>query len=267
MDNAATWDHLMPLLFAQEPKPSVQVVCLELAGHGLSDHRPGHSPYSSIDHIPDILSVADGLGWEKFSLLGHSMGAFLSTVIAGVFPERINHLVTIDGFGAWVHTEDFTEQLRNAITNNKILFEKNGPNIYPSVDAAIERWAQSQPTMNRNSVRTLVLRSIKEVEGGFQFRHDVCLKASAHMRINESQMKQCLQGIRCPIMTVWGDKGMLFTENPMKRAYPERKKIVEKYLVKELIVDGHHHPHLDNPEAMANQILSFLLGKFSFDGQ
>ena len=34
------------------------------------------------------LEAADALGWEQFSILGHSMGAALGSLTAGAFPER-----------------------------------------------------------------------------------------------------------------------------------------------------------------------------------
>lgn len=37
------------------------------------------------------------MGWETFSLLGHSLGAIVSVIIAGALPERINRLALIDG--------------------------------------------------------------------------------------------------------------------------------------------------------------------------
>ena len=46
--------------------------------------------------IADALAAADALGWDRFSLLGHSMGAGIASLVAGTAPERI---VTVPGVG------------------------------------------------------------------------------------------------------------------------------------------------------------------------
>ena len=49
------------------------------------------------DSAEDVLLVAEQLGWERFSLMGHSLGAIVSVLVAGSLPERIERLALIDG--------------------------------------------------------------------------------------------------------------------------------------------------------------------------
>src|SRR5690554_8039311 len=41
--------------------------------------------------------AAHQLGWQQFSLLGHSLGGIISVLLAGAVPERIKCLALIDG--------------------------------------------------------------------------------------------------------------------------------------------------------------------------
>lgn len=66
---------------------------MDLAGHGLSSHRPPGSPYNYASFASDVLDVAETLGWERYNLLGHSLGAAVSALVAGSFPERIHSMV------------------------------------------------------------------------------------------------------------------------------------------------------------------------------
>ena len=83
LDNAATFDHLAPLL------PEFQLVSLDLPGHGFSDHRPSGMSYHFTDMVVDVLEVANVLNWDFFSLLGHSMGAGIASYLGGTIPEKI----------------------------------------------------------------------------------------------------------------------------------------------------------------------------------
>jgi pimeloyl-ACP methyl ester carboxylesterase len=73
----------------------VQFVGVDLRGRGLSEITPPGS-YGWINHAADILEVADHLGAESFSLVGHSMGAAVAMTTAFEAPARINRLVLID---------------------------------------------------------------------------------------------------------------------------------------------------------------------------
>jgi len=77
---------------------------------GLSEHGPvvavdlpgfGRTPIEDGDHltmrgyVDFVLSVADTLGWESFTLHGNSMGGLIGTLIAARHPHRIERLVLV----------------------------------------------------------------------------------------------------------------------------------------------------------------------------
>ena len=92
LDNAASY---IPLA-SQWQRP---MVALDFSGHGHSDHRPDGVVTHLVDHVRDVLAVADQLGWQRFTLVGHSMGAGIACLFAAAFPERISRLVLIEGLG------------------------------------------------------------------------------------------------------------------------------------------------------------------------
>ena len=69
LDNAGSFSLLAPLL------PGYEIVALDLAGHGLSGSRSPDSAYNLWQDVGDLLDVADAMGWQRFTLLGHSRGA------------------------------------------------------------------------------------------------------------------------------------------------------------------------------------------------
>jgi pimeloyl-ACP methyl ester carboxylesterase len=77
--------------------PNVQLVAVDLPGHGQSSHKPPGSDYAILDYIRDTNAIAAGLGWQTFHLLGHSLGASICGLFAGTFPERVCSLNLIEG--------------------------------------------------------------------------------------------------------------------------------------------------------------------------
>lgn len=57
-------------------------VAPDLRGHGRSDQPGGLDSYSLKTFAGDVLALADELGWDRFVLLGHSMGGMVAQVAA-----------------------------------------------------------------------------------------------------------------------------------------------------------------------------------------
>jgi len=83
LDNAGSFDPLLPLIM----KPDMTVLTIDFPGHGLSSHvAPVHYDLH-VESMLAIKSVMHHYGWNKFTILGHSLGAIVGFVFAAVFPE------------------------------------------------------------------------------------------------------------------------------------------------------------------------------------
>ncbi len=71
-------------------------VAVDLRGHGESSKPPEESAYSFKLMADDGLQLADALGWNKFVLLGHSMGGMIAQFMAIAEPSRLVGLILID---------------------------------------------------------------------------------------------------------------------------------------------------------------------------
>src|SRR3546814_14161801 len=67
----------------------VDLAAPDLPGHGRSAHLPPGADYSFAGALHSVLDVADALGWERFALLGHSMGAGIASLLAAGAPRRV----------------------------------------------------------------------------------------------------------------------------------------------------------------------------------
>ncbi|SHF66906.1 alpha/beta fold hydrolase [Streptoalloteichus hindustanus] len=63
-------------------------------GYGGNRDLPGE--YTLEEIAADVLALADHLGWDRFSLVGHSMGAVAAQRVLAVAPERVRRLVGVN---------------------------------------------------------------------------------------------------------------------------------------------------------------------------
>ena len=195
LDNAATFDHLAPLL------PDFRLVSLDLPGHGFSEHRPSQMSYYFTDMEVDVLEVTDVLKWDCFSLLGHSMGAGIASYLAGTIPEKIKCLMLIEGLGSIVQTpEKMPENLREATSQWIRRSEKKLP-LYPDIDTAI-KVRHNTGSIAVSSVRTLVARGLQPVDGGFTWRSDPSLKIRSRHYLTKEQACAFLKKITAPVLLI-----------------------------------------------------------------
>lgn len=74
-----------------------RVACIDSLGHGCSDKPSDPALYGQQQRAGDIVAVMDELRSERASVIGHSMGGWLSVGVARFHPERISSLIV----GGW----------------------------------------------------------------------------------------------------------------------------------------------------------------------
>lgn len=245
MDNSSSFALLAPLL------RGIRLVALDLPGHGRSAHRPAGSAYHFVDYIPDVLAAADGLGWQTFSLLGHSLGAGISTITAAVAPNRVTHLALIEGLGPVVgDPADAPKALSRFLEQANRLKDKP-PGIYRNMrEAVIAR--RTAGDISIEAARLLVERNGRAVDAGFTWRSDPRLRQRSPAYLSELQVHAYLAEIQAPTLLVRGESGFL-----VERSYiPERCARVANLTVEHL--PGKHHLHMDDPEPVAGLLNEFF---------
>ena len=70
-----------------------QCLLVDLPNHGRSPHADRHD----YEHMAEaVIDLAEHLGFEHFSVLGHSMGGKVAMQIALSHPERVQRLIVVD---------------------------------------------------------------------------------------------------------------------------------------------------------------------------
>ncbi|MBN8885403.1 MAG: alpha/beta hydrolase [Rudaea sp.] len=247
LDNAASFDTLAPLLAEH-----FHIVALDLPGHGRSQHRPPGVRYHFIDYLDDVLAAADALGWERFSLLGHSLGGGVASFLAAAFPERVQNLFLIEVAGAVSAPADKSlAQLQKGI----VQFRENAAKqlrVFTNIDIAVTA-RRNAGGLSDDAARTLVLRGIREVEGGWSWSSDPRLMPASPQRFTEDQVLDVLAGVHAPTLFVLAE--------PMALQIPEAAMLARAAQIPNLALvrlPGNHHLHLENAEPVAEAILHFV---------
>lgn len=252
LDNAASFDRLAPLL------RGFRLVVIDLPGHGRSAHLPQGATYHFIDILPRMIDVADALGWQKFSLLCHSMGAGAASLLAGTVPERIERVVLLDGLGPTsAPGARAAEQLHKALTERRVLATKS-PRAFRSPEEAAALIARIYQISPENAA-LLMTRGLTQARGEtgnptWHFNYDLRLRAATSLYMTESQVRSFFARISAPTLLVRPDDGWPFDPDVMQGRI---RAISHLDLLR---VAGNHHVHLEHPDRVAPAVQAFLDG-------
>jgi pimeloyl-ACP methyl ester carboxylesterase len=246
LDNAGSFNHLIPLLNYPH------IIAIDLPGHGYSSHRPAGIYFHLLDYVAEIISIANTLKLEKFSLLGHSLGASILSLVAGTIPERIDKLVLLDALGAFTASEEFAPSIMQTATiQYENLKNKNIPQ-YSSREAAIQARLKGGGQIHRASVLTLLERGLKQEGSSYRWRNDPRLLLKPLSMLSELQVAAFLHNISAPTCLIRPERGWPFSEE----IFLQRTRLVKNIQV--FRVTGDHHAHLDHPAETAKILNSFF---------
>ena len=246
LDNAASF---VPLAGHLE---GVELVAPDLPGHGRSFHLAAGADYSFAGAVNTVLEIADALEWETFSLLGHSMGAGIASMVAAGCPERIERLLAIEALGALPEPAGRTaERLREAVAANRQV-DKRPLRVFADHAPAI-RARMAANALGEASARLLVERGLKEVDGGFSWSSDPRLTLPTMVRMTPEQVDDLVAGIACPTRVIYADPPQPYLPEPDRsrraRLLPQGELVV---------IMGGHHLHMEQPAEVAAAIGDFL---------
>lgn len=247
LDNANSFDPV-----ARHLAPNYYLIAVDLPGHGHSAHLPLCSNYHFIDGVFILVHIINALKLEKVHLIGHSMGACLASIAGGVAPDRILSLGLIEGLGPFSHPEQYAcEQLKAYL---KYVTKRDGEKAkgYSQFEsAALARSLKGYVSLD--IAKILCERGLIEKHGFFYWRHDKRLLVPSPLRMTEPQILSCLQQIKAATCLIWASQGFLFDSVVMQ----ERVKAVNNLEIKHL--DGGHHIHMEEPEAVGKLLADFYL--------
>jgi len=253
LDNAASFVPLAPLLHG------IDLVAPDLPGHGRSAHLPAGADYSFAGAVNAVLDIADALGWDRFTVLGHSMGAGIGSLLAAACPERVERFVAIEALGALAETPERTvPRLREAIAATRALRDKRlrvFPDIATAVRARMQANALSEPVARLLVERGLAPAPSDANGSGYVWSSDPRLTLPTMLRTTEEQVRNLVAGIECPTRVIYADPAQPYLPDDLRR---QRTALLPRGDMR--VLPGGHHLHMEQPGAVAGAIGDFLRG-------
>ncbi len=248
LDNAASFVPLSAHL------RDLDLVALDMPGHGFSAHLPPAADYLLVAFVRAAFAAADALGWERFALLGHSLGGVVASVMAAARPQRIERLLTIEALGALTEDEARTAQrLRDAFAA-----QAGRPasqlRVFPDLATAARARLQARTgDLGEAAALLLVERGLRPVDGGFVWRSDPRLTLPTAVRMSEAQSRDLVAHIECPARVIYAD--------PAQPYFPDALRLERARLLQQgelVVMPGSHHLHMDDAASVAAAIGDFF---------
>jgi haloacetate dehalogenase len=206
------WRSVAPTLAAD-----FTVICADLRGYGGSGtptSTPDHAPYAKTAMAADMVALMDGLGFDRFSIVGHDRGGRVAYRLALDYGERVDRLAVLDviptgealdradarlalGYWPWsllAQPEPLPERLLTA-----------APEAF--VDAALAGWG-SDPESFSGDVRRLYVEALRDSATA----HAICeeYRAAATLDLAADQRDRAAgRQIQAPTLVLWAASGPL----------------------------------------------------------
>jgi len=246
LDNAASFLPLAPLL------EKLDLVALDLPGHGHSEHRHSRARYYFIDYLFNIDAALDALNWPDCHFLSHSMGAAISALYAAGLPERVRSLVLLDALGPITAPADSTAgRVRRSLRKFR-----QGTGELRTFDSLEEMVAARRRVSDLSpaAARLICQRAARQAGQGFRWRSDPALNWVSPVLMTEEQALDLLRHIECPVLAYQATTESSWCSREQMEARKAAIPHAEHHFV-----EGHHHFHMDEPGLIADTIQSFIL--------
>lgn len=246
LDNAMSFVRIAPQL------QGLRLLVLDLPGHGLSGHYPPGANYLLWDYARDVLMVAEQLGWQRFTLIGHSLGAVVAGALAAACPQRIERLALIDGlFPLTAEPSQVASRLGHALEVQLAQAGRRRPQ-YTSIERAAKARQMGGYPISAEAARLLIQRGLRAEDAHFVWRCDSRLTRATPVRLDPAQARELVRAIRCPLQLLVAEAGILH-DHPELAALEGRGWQIEA-------LPGGHHLHLD--DAVGADLVARCINRF-----
>ncbi len=248
-DHARSWDPIADA-FSEE----FRVLAPDLRGHGDSDWAPG-AMYSIPEYALDLSALIDIVGHTPVYLVGHSLGGAIVLRYAGVYPDRVKRLVSIEGFGppperlvpkpAPLRMKQWIENMRD--------LENRVPHKYANLGEASARMMNANPHLTAESARHLTIYGSNwNPDGTLTWKFDNYVRALSPYGFNMEDAQELWRCIVCPALLFRGLES--WTVDPVKDG---RIRAIRNYRLINVPHAG-HWVHHDQPGIFLEETRRFF---------
>lgn len=203
-DHCRNWDWMAASL-----RDKYHVFAPDLRGHGDSQWMVG-GHYSMIDYVYDVAQLVHQLEAAPITLVGHSLGGAICLQYAGIYPNKVKKVVSIDGFGP---PPDYAKQRAETPVEVRMrgwvkqVRELSGrlPRRYPTLEECVKRMQEANPRLSDEQAKYLTLHgAIQNEDQTFSWKFDNYVRALSPYLFNAEEMHTLWRNIECPVQLIHG---------------------------------------------------------------
>lgn len=249
LDNAASFVPLMQEL------NDIDLVAIDLPGHGWSDHLGAGGDYSLAATALLMPRIVDALGWQNCHLVGHSLGGNTSLLSVVAAPEQFESLVLLESAGPLTETPETMHKRLKKAAADRVQADKYQSRLIKDTKTAVaSRLAAVR--MSNDAAQLIIERQLLPIdagkEAGYLWRFDPRLRLASPIYMMEEQVRALFAAVTQPTLSVVADDGFLAgrDETASRLALLNNGHIAK--------VPGNHHMHMDDPAPSASAIRQHL---------
>lgn len=224
-----------------------RVLALDLIGHGFSD-RP-RIPYTPETYIRSVRDFLEGVGVQKASFIGNSMGGGIAWALTILFPEWVDKLVLIDAVPPDVLHHVQNESFRALIATTKVPLLTRW--VIASRSRRSVRWVLEECLYDRSLIREEILEhqyNLLRIKGTTWVLYSTLVHAHEGLKFQES-----LPRVSCPTLLIWGEEDEVL---PCSVGKSLQEMIPGSLL--QIIPKSGHIPMWESPEKVNPFLVAFL---------
>ena len=254
MDVSASFQFLIDGL-----KRDWRVIAPDWRGFGLSEYA-GKS-YWFPDYLADLDAILQHYSPERpVNLLGHSLGANVAGIYAGVRPERVKKLIMLEGFGMPT-TQPDEAPTRYARWLDEV---QANPNMrsYATSQQVAQRLQKNNPRLSDERAAFLAQHWAAKNEAGiWEIQADPWHKLPNPNLYRVEEIMACWQAVTAQVLWIEAKNSELLwpIEPPGEaRAEIDRRVTHLRHVTKLMVENAGHMLQHDQPEIVAHALDQFL---------
>jgi pimeloyl-ACP methyl ester carboxylesterase len=251
-DHCRNWDWVAAAL-----QPDYHILAPDLRGHGDSQWSLS-SNYTFAGYVYDLAQLIHQQELAPVNIISHSLGGMISLRYAGIYPEKVRRLVSIEGLGrsprrlAERAQIGIAERMQNWIAGQRALSARM-PRRYASIEDALKRMQEANRYLSPEQARHLTQHGVNQNEDGtYSWKFDNYVRAEPPYEMTEAQTEELWRRIACPTLLVYGQESWASDPVADGRAELFRDARVVSF------ENAGHWVHHDRLEAFLELVRGFL---------
>ncbi len=203
-DHCRNWDWVAARL-----RDDYHLIAPDLRGHGDSQWTLG-STYSSAEYVYDIAQLLHQTRLAPLRIVAHSLGGGVALKYAAAYPEHVQKLVVIEGYGPAPlppgEEPTLGRKLRDWIEGGRTLAGRL-PRRYGSLEEAYERMQDANPHLSPGQARHLTIGGSNQNEDGtYSWKFDNYTHLGTPFDLGAEQNRTLWGEITCPVLLISGSE-------------------------------------------------------------